>query len=138
MPFLNIGDAWKYYDMGHMANYEFLQLNTSQNYSAKKTHQQKRKRKRKLKTDPSLTRQVKNQQPVSAGKPVSAGLLFQAFAHCFCRLQPPPAVQSSPPKTLFLRLLLHLPSSSSFFPANSLSVVCTFSYFFFAFLVQVP
>ena len=67
MPFLDIGDAWKYYDMGHMTNYEFLQLNSkaSLNYSAKKTHQQKRKRKRKrkrkLKTDPSLTRQVKNQ-----------------------------------------------------------------------------
>ena len=46
----------------------------------------------------------------------------------------PLAIQSSPPKSLFL-----LPSSSSsFFPPNSLFVVCTFSYFFFAFLVQVP
>jgi hypothetical protein len=75
-------------------------------------------------------------RPVILFRPIT----FQAFAHCFCHLQPPPAVQSSPPKALFLLLpssffFFILPSSSFFRPALSLSLtLCTFSLpFFFLF-----
>ena len=73
----------------------------------------------------SLPVRLQQLPPASSGWRHHSRLQLQAFAHCFCRLQPPPTVQSSPPKSLLLL--------SFFRPALSLCSLYLFLLFFFPF-----